>query len=147
MLTSKMAAFEKQFKDVFSLGINCRAKRWFLWTIAPAQAVENYGDEWCFDLICTMMDIYIYSNPNPFTKFTSGSRSTEFEDILPWNISQMITNTIPISTRIVISYVMKRGILLWVYWKVNGNWDYSRIRISQRRESHCTTNTSIRKKK
>ena len=63
-----------------------------------------------FDLILTMRDIYINSNLNPLTKFTSSSRSTEFKDILPWNISQMIMKTIPISTRIVISYAMKRDI-------------------------------------
>ena len=64
------------------------------------------------DLIFSMRDIYISSNLNPLTKFTSSSRSTELKDILAWNISQMITKTIPISTRIVISYVMKRGIPL-----------------------------------
>ena len=44
---------------------------------------------------------------NPLTNFTSTSRSTSFKDILPWNISEMITKTIPISTRIIISYAMK----------------------------------------
>ena len=62
------------------------------------------------DLILTMRDIYINSNLNPLTKFTSSSRSTKLKDILPWNISQMIMKTIPISTRIVISYAMKWGI-------------------------------------
>ena len=57
---------------------------------------------------------YIHSNLNPLTKFTSSSRSTEFKDILPKNISQMITKTIPIKTRIVVSYAMKWGILLWI---------------------------------
>ena len=66
------------------------------------------------DLILSMWDIYINSNLNPLTKFTSSSRSTEFKDILPWNISQMVTKTVPISTRIVISYVMKRGIPLLI---------------------------------
>ena len=59
-----------------------------------------------FDLILSMRDIYISSNLNPLTKFIRSSRSTEFEDILPWNISQMITKTITISTRIVISNVV-----------------------------------------
>ena len=81
-----------------------------------------------------MRDIYINSNLNPLTIFTS-SRSTTFKDILPYNISQMIAKTILISTRIVISYVMKRDILLWVYSKVNGNWDNSMIRISQWRKA------------
>ena len=45
--------------------------------------------------------IYINSNLNPFTEFTSSSRSTEFKDIFPWNISQMISKNVSISTRIV----------------------------------------------
>ena len=47
----------------------------------------------------------------------------------------MIMKTIPISMRIVISYVMKRGILLWIWWRVNGNWDNNMIKISQWREN------------
>ena len=69
-----------------------------------------------FDLILTMRDIYINSYLNPLTKFTTSSRTTEFKDILPQNISQMITKTIPISARIVISYAMKWGILLCSYY-------------------------------
>ena len=90
--------------------------------------------------------IYINCNLNLLTEFTSRSRSTEFKDILPWSISQMITKTIPISTKIVISYAMKWDILLWVLQKFNGNWD-NIIRISQWRESHCKTNTNIRRNK
>ena len=60
------------------------------------------------DLIFYMRDIYINSNLNTLTKFTSSSRSTTFKDILPWKISQMTMKTISISTRIVISYAMKR---------------------------------------
>ena len=59
------------------------------------------------DLILTMSNIYINSNLNPHTKFTSSSRSTEFKDILSWKISHMITKTIPISTKIVKSFVIK----------------------------------------
>ena len=99
------------------------------------------------DLILSMRDIYIKSNLNPFTKVTSSSRSTEFKDILPWNISQMITKTVLISTKIVISYAMRRGIPLWIWWKVSENWDKNMIRISQWRESHCRTNTSVRRNK
>ena len=63
-----------------------------------------------FYWILIMRDIYINLNLNPPTNFMSSSRSTEFKDIIPWNISQMITKTIPISRRIVISYAMERGI-------------------------------------
>ena len=54
-----------------------------------------------------------HSNLNPLTKLTSGRRSTKLKDISQYNISQMITKTAPISTRIVISYTMN-GILFWV---------------------------------
>ena len=40
-----------------------------------------------------------------------------------------------------------QNIVLLVYWKLNGNWDNNMIRISQWKESHCRTNTSIRRKK
>ena len=82
----------------------------FCWYIRKKGISMNYGSStscwkpwrWVrFDLILMMRDIYINSNLNPLTKFTSSNRSTEFKDILPWNISQMITKTIPISTRIV----------------------------------------------
>ena len=74
---------------------------------------------------------YIHQYINSLTKFTGSSRCTEFKDILPWNIYQMITKTVPISTRIIISYAMKRSIPLWIRWKVNGNWANSMIRIFQ----------------
>ena len=66
------------------------------------------------DLVFSLRDIYMNSNLNPLKKFTSSTRSTNLKDILLQNISQMITKTIPISTRIVISYVMKWGILLTI---------------------------------
>ena len=59
-----------------------------------------------------MRDKYVNSNLNPLAKFTSSSRSTVFKDVHPWNISQMITKTVPVSQRIVKSYVMRQGILL-----------------------------------
>ena len=62
-------------------------------------------------LMLTMRDIYINCNLNPLTKFTGSSISTKLKDIFPWNISQMITKSVPISIsrRIVISYTMKWG--------------------------------------
>ena len=94
-----------------------------------------------------MRDIYISSNKNSLTKFINSSRSTETENILPWNISQLITKTILITTRIVISYAMKLGILFWVWeksqWKLRQQHDQN----FPMRESHCKTNTSVRRKK
>ena len=64
------------------------------------------------DLILTMRDIYIDSSLSPLTKFIRNTRSTEFKDILPWDISQMITKTAPVPSRIATSYAVKWGILL-----------------------------------
>ena len=94
-----------------------------------------------------MSDIYINSNLNPLTKFTSSSRTTRLKDILPWSISQMITKTISICTIILINYATKWGIPLWIWWKIDGNWGNSMVRISQWRESHCRINSSVRRKK
>ena len=98
------------------------------------------------DLIFTKRDKQISFNLNPPTKFSTSSGSTTFNNILPWNISQMITNTTLISKRIVKSYLMKRGIPLWVWREVNGNWGNIMIRISWWREC-CRTNTRVRKNK
>ena len=123
-----------QTKKVISMNSGSNTSSWKPWKWAR------------LDLILFMKDIYINSNLNPRTKFTS-SRSTEFKDNLPWNVSKLITKTISISTRMVISYAMKWGILLRIWWKFNGNWVNNMIRISRWRESHCRTNTSFRRQK
>ena len=136
--------------------LNCRFRRFILLVQTKKVISMNYDSRksswkswrWVrLDLILTMSDIYVNSNLNPLTKFTSSSRGTEFKDILPWNISQMTMKTVPISIRIVVSYVMKQDIPLWIWWKVNGNWDNNMIRISQWRERHCRANTSLRRNK
>ena len=75
----------------------------------------------------------------------ANSLKAELKDILPCNISQIITKTIPISMRIVIIYAMEQSIQFWVCQKVNGNWDSNMIKISQRRESHSRTNKCQKK--
>ena len=101
------------FKNPFSMNYRSSTSSWKQWRWVK------------IDLILSMRDIYINSNLNPLTKLTS-SRNTEFKDILPCKISQMIKKTVLISTRIVISYAMKWCIPLWIWWKVNGNWDNDR---------------------
>ena len=54
--------------------------------MTAAQDAENHGMRVRLDLILMMKDVYINSNLNPLTKFTSTSRSTEFKDILQWKI-------------------------------------------------------------
>ena len=63
------------------------------------------------DLIFTMRDVYINSNLDPFAKFSTSSRSTKYKDIFLWNICQVITNTVPISKKIVISCAFEGKLL------------------------------------
>ena len=84
------------------------------------------------NLIFTVRDIYINFNLDPLTW---SSRSTKFNGNFPWNISQMITKTIQINSRIVISCAMKSGI------KVKGNLGKN-IRICQLRGSDCRRSKS-----
>ena len=51
-------------------------------------------------LIFTLGDIYINSHLKPLTKFSTNSRTTEFKDFFLWNITQIISKTISISTKI-----------------------------------------------
>ena len=144
----KFCSFKNPFAMITGLSeLYLRIRRFFSLVQTKKVISMNYGSStsswkpwrWMrLDLIFSMRDIYINSNLNPLTKFTSSNRSTEFKDIFPWNMSQMITKIIPISTRIVISNEVKWGILFWVWWKVNGNWDDNMIRTSQWRESHGT---------
>ena len=124
-----------QRKKVISMNDGSSRSSWKLWRRVR------------FDLIISMRDIYINSNLNQLNSIAAAEANTKFKDILPRNISQMITKTILISTRIVISYAMKWGMPLWIWWKVYGHWGKNMTRISQWRESHCRTNTSIRRNK
>ena len=104
--TCKCGSFKNPFATITSLcELSFRFRR-FILLVQTAKVISmNYGSStscwkqwrWVrFDLIPMVRDIFI-SKLNPLTKFTSSSRSTEFIDILPWNISQMITKTISIS--------------------------------------------------
>ena len=52
------------------------------------------------ELIFPMRDIYINSILDSVTKINSSSRRTKFKDILPWNIYQIITNSVIISAKV-----------------------------------------------
>ena len=133
----KFGSFKNPFAVITSLSeLYFRFRRFILLVQMKKLISINYGSStscwkpwrWVrLDLILSMRDIN--SKLNSPTKFTSSSRSTEFKDILPCIISQIIKNT------------------LWIWWKVNKNWDSNMVRISQLRESHCRTNTSIIRKK
>ena len=108
-----------QTKKVISMRYNSSTKSWKPWRCTRCN-------------IFTVKDIYINFNLDPLTW---SSRSTKFNDNFPWNISQMITKTIQINSRIVISCAMKSGI------KVKGNLGKN-IRICQLRGSDCRRSKS-----
>ena len=120
--TCMFGSFKNLFATITSLSALYFRIRRFIFLVQTKKVISiNYGSSassckpwrWVrLDLILSLRDIYINSNLNPLTKFTSRSRSTEFKDILAWNISQMIMKTVPISTRIVISYAVKQDIPL-----------------------------------
>ena len=132
-------SFKNPFAMITSLfELFFRFRRFILLVQTEKVISMNYGSNtsswkpwrWMrLDLILLMRDIYINSNLNLLKKFTSSSRSTEFKYILPRNIPQMITKTIPVRTRIVISCALTRGIPLWIWWKVNGDLNNNLIRI------------------
>ena len=121
----KFGSFQNPFATVTSLSeIYFRFRRFTLLVQTKKVISMDYGSStsswkpwrWVrLDLMLMMRNIYIHSNLNQLTKFTSSSRSTDVKDILSRNISQMITKTVPISTRIVVSYAMKRDIPLWIW--------------------------------
>ena len=75
--------------------------------MAAAQAAEKLlktmvmNEDW---LDIYDEDICIKSSLKPFTKLIASKKKSKFKDIFPWNISQMITKTILIITRIVIRW-------------------------------------------
>ena len=150
-------SFTNLFAMVTSLSeLYFRFRRFILLVQTKIVIFVNYGSStscrkpwrWVrLELILTMREMYINSNLNPLTKFLRRSRSTELKDILTRSMSQMILKTVLISTRIVKSFAVQRGILFWVCWKVSGTWDNNMIRISQWRENHYRANVSIRRKK
>ena len=135
--------FTLESKD---LSLLYKQKKWFLWIMAAAQTAENQEHEWGLTwyflwVIYTLIPTWTHSHNSLAAAEASSLK------IPTHGTSQMITKTHPISTRIVIRYVMKWGIPLWIWWRVSGNWDNNMIRFSQWRESHCRTNISIRRKK
>ena len=86
-----------KWKKVISMNYGSCISNW-----KPQRLVKLY-------MILRMRDRYINSSLNPLRKFSRSSRSTDFKDILPWKIPQMITKTIPISTRVLIKHAMKQA--------------------------------------
>ena len=121
----KFASFKNSFATITSLSkLHVRFRRFILLAQTKKVISMNYDSttssrkpwRWLrLDLILLTRDIYINFNLNPLTKFTSSSRSTEFKDILSCNISQIISKTVLISKRIIVSIAMKQSILLWIW--------------------------------
>ena len=91
-----------------------KRKKWFLWTMAAAQAAENHGDEWG---LTWYLRWGIYTS---VPTWTHGQNSLAAEEALSLKISYHGTSfidrlDIQIIMRMVISYAMKRGIPLWIW--------------------------------
>ena len=97
-----------QMKKIISMNYRSSTSSWKQW-------------RWLrLDLIFSISNIHINSNLTPITRFTSSSRSTNLKNVFPWNISQLITKTIPVRLRIVVNY-NEMGHPVWI-WKAYGNW-------------------------
>ena len=128
--------------EVYPFGTNEKTDLSKLWKQHKQLKTMEMSETWS-DIF---YEGYIHQlQPESTPKLTSTSRSTKLKIILPWNIYRLITKTISISMRIVISYAMRWGILLWIWWNINGNWDNNISRVSQWRESHCRIHTSMRR--
>ena len=114
--------------------------------MAAAQAAENHGDEWGLTwhfrwAIYPSIPTWTHSQDSQAAaealslKISSHGASLKWTQ-RPWQSAQEV-----------ISYEIKRGIPLWIWWKVNGNWENNMIRIFQWRESHCRTNSSVKRNK
>ena len=111
---SKFGSFKNPFAMITSLSELSFRFRIFILLVKTKVISMNYccnTSSWKpwrwvrFDLTFSMKDIN--SKLYLLTKITR-SRSAQFKGIFPWNISQMIAKTIPISAKIVISYTMKQ---------------------------------------
>ena len=105
--------------------------------MAVTQAAEKHGHGWRLTWYLRW-PIYSSTPPRPHSQNSQNScKGTEFKDVLPWN-----KKVVQISTRIAMNYAVKRAIILWVWWKLNGNWDMKMI-IKEKR----TVSEGIKKSK
>ena len=103
-----------------------------------------------FDLMLMMKDIYIVINSNlsPLTKFTS-SRSTEFKENGTSPMEHLSNDHLEHHNQHENSHnlCIEIGHPVLSLQEINGKSQNGTIRISQWRERHCRTNTSIRRNK
>ena len=141
----KLGTFKNTFAIITSLSeLYFRFRRFILLVQTKELFSVNYGrspSSWkpCrwvkLDLIDTMRDITHQFQSELHHKAHQQQQKHRIWRYPPMKHLSMITKTIPISTRIVISYVMKRDIPFWVWQKVNGNWDNNMISFSMEVQS------------
>ena len=155
IITCKFGSFKNPFATITSLSeLYFSIKRFILLVQTKKVIFMDYGSNtsswkpWRsvrLDLILSMRNIYINSNLNSFTKFTSSSRSTKFyPPIEHLSIDHEDRHNQHKNSN---KLCDETGFHMMEWWKVNRNWDKNMIRISQWRKSHCRTNTSVRRKK
>ena len=107
---ARLSAFHFRCRSVLITKYNCKIlhiifltdAKWMGEWMSSGRRTSNWKPwRWMrFELIFPMRDIYINSTLDPITNINNSSRSTKFKDILPWDISQIITKSVSISTRI-----------------------------------------------
>ena len=112
-----------------------KRKKWFLWTMAAAQAAENHGDEWCLTWyfrwgICTSFPTCTHSqNSLAAAEALSLKISSHWRSL---NVHVDRPNQQENSHK----QCDEMGHPIVNMMKVKGNWDNNMIRISQWRKSH-----------
>ena len=96
-------------QKIYPFGTN---EKWFLWTMAASQAAENDGDEWSLTWYF-LWGIYTWILTWTYSQNSLAATQAPSLKICSHGTSlKMITKTVLISTRIVISYAIKWDITL-----------------------------------
>ena len=118
LLQKSIACLNITVQKIYSTGTNKKNDFYQLW--------EQHKQLKAIEMIEFWSDIYNEGYTHQFQpeytdKIHLQQWSTKFKDILPCNTSQMITKNILNTTRIVLSYAMKRSNPFWLWQKVNGD--------------------------
>ena len=88
MILKNQYCFVSLFISCLIEQTGCLIQGFFLFPYSNYGGTDRPEDE--IIRLVSMRDIYISSNLDPLTKFTSCSRSTKLKDIIPWNVSQIL---------------------------------------------------------
>ena len=167
----KFGSFKNPFEMITSLSklyfkfirfiLLVQIKKWFLWTIAAAQAAENHEDEWGSTWyfwwgIYTSISTWAHSQNSLAAaealslKASSHGTSLEWSQRLSQSAQEVISNAMKWGIQ---GLIQKEKVDICAPQSVHQCREHpvstpeKMIRIFQWRETHCRTNTSIRRNK